>query len=225
MSSVRCIPSIRQNPSSQVLWPIPLSKTPPKNLKPCWWSKRSHPAAPLWSWGTSRNALRIARPTMQGFYMWECVNIKKSQWMTPEIPAFRFGSRLEIEYRDMAVMLSWPLITPWWSRLHEQTTPPAGVDQHTRAWCPACSEQATAATWWVLKLININYRKHICSLSVWFCGCSSSPVNCMGRMQQALRAYSAAWQPCRVMTFAGGGMQDGGGTVSWCTWFMDRYVH
>ena len=62
---------------------------------------------------TSRNALLIARPTMQGFYMWECVNIKKSQWMTPEIPAFRFGSRLEIEYRDMAVMLSWPLITPW----------------------------------------------------------------------------------------------------------------
>lgn len=122
--------------------------------------------------------------------------------MTPEIPAFRFGSRLEIEYRDMAIMLSWPLITPWWSRLHafyhsEQTTPPAGVDQHTRAWCPACSEQATAATWWVLKRININYRKHICSLSVWFCGCSSSPVNCMGRMQQALRAYSAAWQPCR----------------------------
>ena len=39
--------------------------------------------------------------------------LKKSQWMTPEIPAFRFGSRLEIEYRDMAVMLSWPLITPW----------------------------------------------------------------------------------------------------------------
>ena len=139
---------------------------------------------------------------MQGFYMWECVNIKKSQWMTPEIPAFRFGSRLEIEYRDVAIMLSWPLITLWWSRLHafyhsEQTTPPAGVDQHTRAWCPACSEQATAATWWVLKRININYRKHICSLSVWFCGCSSSPVNCMGRMQQALRAYSAAWQPCR----------------------------
>jgi hypothetical protein len=50
---------------------------------------------------------------MQGFYMWECVDIKKSQWMTPEIPAFRFGSRLEIEYRDMAIMLSWPLITPW----------------------------------------------------------------------------------------------------------------